>query len=117
MSNFDDFVTNVKGCASAVGEKVSDGIDFAKLNTYKVRIQSDIKKDYAALGEKYYLALKNKREEDFSAEIQRIDDLKGQLDSIIEQINIHKKLVQCSSCSQYVPKGSEFCPHCGNKIK
>ena len=117
MSNFDDFVTNVKDCASIVGEKVSDGIDLAKMNTYKARIQSDIKKEYASLGEKYYLSLKNETEEDFSVAINKIDDLKDQLDSIIEQINIHKKLVKCSSCSQYVPKDSEFCPHCGNKIK
>ena len=117
MSNFDDFITNVKGCASVVGEKVSVGIDLAKLNTYKARIQSDIKKEYAALGEKYYLSLKNKGEEDFFAAIQKIDDLKAQLESIVEQINIHKKLVQCSSCSQYVSTDSEFCPHCGNKIK
>lgn len=117
MSDFDDFVTNVKGYASIVGEKVSGGIDLAKMNTYKVRIQSDIKKEYAALGEKYYLSLKNEGEEDFSASIQKIDDLKIQLDSIIEQINIHKKLVKCSSCSQYIPTDSEFCPHCGNKIK
>ncbi len=118
MGMLNDFLENAKNCVYKVSEKASDTYDIAKLNCTKSRIKSDIDKCYKAVGNKYYICVKNDRldKADFSAEISKIDELHTQLENIQQQINFAKNLKRCPVCGKAQNGDKPFCADCGSKL-
>ncbi len=118
MGIFNDILENAKEVFLKFGDKANDVYDVTKLNALKVRISSDIDKEYKKLGNEYYQL--HKREElntaDFSETLSSLDELHNQYDTIVKQIEDIKNLKRCPVCGKAQENDKPFCADCGSKL-
>lgn len=119
MGLLDDVMVNVKSAASTVSKKTNDIVDYSKLKFTASGLSNEIRKKYQSLGEEVYACSKIGTDDSKSIEllIQEIDELKEQLQSTNDLINLAKNKITCPVCKAILDKDSQFCNKCGSKIE
>ena len=119
MSIFEDVILNARSAMDAVGKKAGQVIDISKLKLATVDLKSELAQKFQILGNVVYEEkitgkdfTKNKNEL-----IEKITELKAQLDSINDIIANNSQKVKCPVCGTYNAKNSVFCNKCGEKIE
>ena len=118
MGLFENFVSNAKQAANAVGKKTGELADTSKLKLQAVDINTDIKKSYEALGKAFYQS--KKQGADNAAEMDElvafISQKYDELDTVNEQLAKLSSKTFCTRCGEPNPKAAGFCSKCGEKL-
>jgi ribosomal protein L40E len=118
MSILEDVLLNARTAVDTVGKKAGQVIDVSKLRIAAADLKSDISRKYQILGRvAYEEAITGK---DYSANkaelIEKIGELKGELESVMELIASSGNKIKCTSCGAYNSKKAVFCNKCGEKL-
>lgn len=118
MGLFENIVSNAKQAANAVGKKTGELVDTSKLKIQAVDLNSEIKRNYEALGRAVYEA--NKQGIDSTEEIDEIivllNEKYDELDEVNEQLSKMSNKTFCTRCGEPNSKTAGFCSQCGEKL-
>ncbi len=118
MGVFEDVVLNARTAVDSMGKKAGQVIDLSKLRIAALDLKSEISQKYSILGRiAYEESVSGKSYEKSKAElIEKITELKAQLASVNEMLEIARQKTKCPSCGTYNAKGAVFCAKCGAKV-
>ncbi|MBR0093210.1 MAG: zinc ribbon domain-containing protein [Lachnospiraceae bacterium] len=99
-------------------DKMNSLTETTKLNGELKNLQQQRQSLMAQLGQTLYDYKKSEggEEPDYSQMIEAIDAVTANSKAIEERIAILKGGTVCPNCSQIVPQGNRFCPHCGHEM-
>lgn len=119
MGIFEDAIYNAKTAAGFVGKKAGKIVDSSKLTISAAELNSEISKKCEILGRVYYESKISDKSYDtaISELIEKISELKSQLDSVNELIAESKNKIKCPKCSTVNSKDAIFCTKCGKRLK
>lgn len=119
MSIFEDVLLNARSAVDAVGKKAGQVIDISKLKLAAMDLKTEIAQKFQILGNVVYEEkitgkdyTRNKNEL-----IEKITELKAQLDSISDIIANNSQKIKCPVCGTFNAKNAVFCNKCGEKIE
>lgn len=119
MSIFEDVLLNARSAVDTVSKKAGQVIDVSKLKIAAADLKSEISRKYQILGRVAYEETVNGK--DYSANkaelIEKIGELKGELESITELIASSGNKIKCTSCGAYNSRKAVFCNKCGEKLE
>lgn len=113
MSFFDKFKAGV----SEAGNKAKVVVEVNRLKLQNSSKQSEIDKQYQAMGKLLFEATLNELQlprEAFAANMGRVLELKAEIEANLQQIAELGDEKQCKSCGNNVPTEARFCPSCGH---
>ncbi len=118
MGIIEDVLLNARTAVDTVGKKAGQVIDISKLKLAVADIKSDISRKYQILGRVVYEESVTGKDYSKNKEelIERIKELKEQLESVTEMIANSSQKVKCEVCGSYNSKNAIFCNKCGEKI-
>jgi len=118
MGIFEDVVTNAKSAAQTVGKVAGQFVDMSKLRLNLVELNSEINKQYKALGQFIYEGEKAGCvcETEKGEKLAALDELYAQFGVVSAQLAALQKKVVCPACGKQVDIDSMFCNHCGMKL-
>ncbi len=118
MSILEDVLLNARTAVDTVGKKAGKVIDKSKLVLTAADLKSEISKKYEILGRVTFEAeTTGKSYKKSVAElVEKITELREQLDSVNELIENSRKKVKCPKCGAFNAKGSAFCNKCGEQL-
>ncbi len=118
MGIFEDVLLNARSAVDAVGKTAGKVIDVSKLKLAAADIKSELSHKYQILGRVVYE--ENTTEKDYTKNkselIEKITDLKSQLESVNDMIAKAGNKKKCPSCGSYNSKNAGFCSKCGEKL-
>ncbi len=118
MGIFEDVLLNARSAVDAVGKTAGKVIDSSKLRLAAADLKSEISHKYQILGRVVYE--ESAKGKDFSKNktelIEKITELKTQLDSVNDLIAKASNKKKCSSCGAYNAKNAQFCSKCGERL-
>lgn len=119
MGIFEDAIYNAKTAAGFVSKKAGKFVDISKLTISAAELSSEISKKCEILGRVVYESKITNKSYDKAIEelVEKISDLKGQLDSVNELIAETKNKTKCPKCSTVNPKEVIFCGKCGERLR
>lgn len=99
-------------------DKMNSLTESTKLNGELKNLQQQRQNLMMQLGQAVYDYKKSEggEEPDYSQMIEAIDAVNANTKAIEDRIAMLKGGVVCPSCSQIVPQGNRFCPHCGHEM-
>ena len=118
MGIIEDVLLNARTAVDTVGKKAGQVIDISKLKLAVADIKSDISRKYQILGRVVYEESVTGKDYSKNKEelIERIKELKEQLESVTEMIANSSQKVKCEVCGKKKKKNAIFCNKCGEKI-
>ena len=118
MGLFENIVSNAKQAANVVGKKTGELVDTSKLKLQAVDLNSDIKRNYEALGRAVYESRKQGIDstEEIDDIIILINEKYDELDEVNEQLSKMSNKTFCTRCGEPNPKTAGFCSQCGEKL-
>ncbi len=118
MSNFDDFVSDMKVVAGEVGKKANEYVEMSKLRLERVTIKGDIQKNFSKIGELVYNKHRTgeENEEVIGIYTDEIDDQYKRIAEITARITELKRRARCPACGAQNEVGAAFCSRCGAKL-
>lgn len=118
MGIFEDVILNARSAVDTVGKKAGKVIDASKLRIAAADIKSEIAQKYNILGRiAYEESTTDKTFEKSKKElIEKITELKTQLDSVNDMLEKARQRHKCANCGAYNSKGAVFCNKCGEKL-
>ena len=118
MGILEDVLLNARGAVDTVGKKAGQVIDISKLRIAATDLKSEISRKYQILGRvTYEESVSGKDYSVNKAElIQKIGELKNDLDSVMELIASSGNKIKCAACGAYNSKKAVFCNKCGEKL-
>lgn len=92
-------------------------VESAKLTYTASDIESQLNKIYTQIGKNFYdiCIAEDSIPEDFSAEFEKIAELKKQLENAKDKISEIKNTKKCTACSASLNEGDTYCRKCGAK--
>lgn len=119
MGILEDAIYNAKTAAGFVGKKAGKIVDASKLTISAAELNSEISKKCEILGRVVYESRISEKSYDAAiAElIEKISELKSQLDSVNELIAESKNKTKCPKCSTVNSRDAIFCGKCGERLK
>ncbi len=118
MGIFEDVLQNAKAVVGTVGKKAGEVVDLSKLKLAAADLKSEIAQKYQILGRITFEEMTGSK--DYSKNkaeiIEKIKELKTQLEAVNDMIAGAKQKVKCQFCGAYNAKGAVFCSSCGEKI-
>ena len=100
-----------------VQKKTGDTIAVYKIQGQIKKIEEDIQKLYASVGEISYKSHKaGKSAEGLETIYGNIDAMNAEIERLNGEIDTLNGIIRCPECSGPVNIGVKFCPNCGNKI-
>lgn len=118
MANIEGFIDKARLVADAAGKKTGEIVEISKLKLQCVKLNNDINKLYAKLGESVY-AMKGQGYENTAVIdnlCSNIKKLLKQLDDVSAKIADMKNIIICSACGEKNPNTSYYCSKCGSRI-
>ena len=118
MGLFEDAVVKAKDVFDVAAKKTNEVVSVQKLKIKVSQVNSDMQKDFEALGRLYYEAVKQKDEEitEYKEIIKSIDDKISEVAELEKEIDEQKKSKTCSKCGTKNPDTSFYCSNCGEKL-
>lgn len=118
MGILDDVVINVKSAAEVVGKKAGQLVDISKLRINVSELNNEINKRLIELGQYVYDQKKDGEidENVIQEKIAEIDDLHGQLSTVVQEMGVIQNKIACPVCGKQCPTNAEFCAYCGAKL-
>ena len=118
MGILDDVVTNAKSAAQTVSKVAVQFVDMSKLRLNLAELNSEINKQYQALGQCVYEAEKAGSccEKDKAEKIAALDELYAQFSTVSAHLAALRNKVTCPACGKQVDMDSMFCSHCGMRL-
>lgn len=118
MGIFEDVILNARSAVDTVGKKAGKVIDMSKLALAAADIKTEISKKYEILGRIVFEAKTTGKNYDSNIQelVEKIEELKSQLESINEMLENSRSKTKCTSCGAYNVKGAVFCNKCGEKL-
>ena len=106
MGLFENIVSNAKQAANVVGKKTGELVDTSKLKLQAVDLNTDIKRNYEALGRAVYEARKQGVDstEEIDDIIIIINEKYDELDEVNEQLSKMSNKTFCTRCGEPNPK-------------
>lgn len=119
MGILEDAIYNAKTAAGFVGKKAGKFVDISKLTISAAELSSEISKKCEILGRVVYEAKTTDKcyDKAISELIEKISELKGQLDSVNELIAESKNKIKCPKCSTVNSRDAIFCGKCGERLR
>lgn len=119
MGILEDAIYNAKTAAGFVGKKAEKFVDISKLTISAAELSSEISKKCEILGRVVYEAKTSGKcyDKAIAELVEKISDLKGQLDSVNKLIAETKNRVKCPNCSTVNSKDAIFCGKCGERLR
>ncbi len=119
MGILEDAIYNAKTAAGFVGKKAGKIVDVSKLTITAAELNSEISKKCEILGRVFYESKTTEKSYDtaISELIEKISELRGQLDSVNELIAESKNKTKCPKCSMVNSKEAIFCAKCGERLR
>lgn len=119
MGILEDAIYNAKTAAGFVGKKAEKFVDISKLTISAAELSSEISKKCEILGRVVYESKITNKSYDKAIQelVEKISDLKGQLDSVNELIAETKNRTKCPKCSTVNSKEAIFCGKCGERLR
>lgn len=119
MGIFEDAIYNARTAAGVVGKKAGKLVDASKLTVLAAELNGEISRKCEILGRVFYESKVSGKSYDkaISELIEKISELKGQLDSVNELMAAAKDKVKCPKCSTVNSKNAIFCERCGKRLK
>ncbi len=119
MGIFEDVIYNAKTAVSNVGKKAGKIVDVSKLTITAAELNSEISKKCEILGRVFYESKTTDKSYDTAIDelVEKISELKGELDSVNELLAETKNKIKCPKCSAVNPKDAIFCEKCGERLK
>lgn len=119
MGILEDAIYNAKTAAGFVGKKAEKFVDISKLTISAAELSSEISKKCEILGRVVYEAKTSDKcyDKAIAELVEKISDLKGQLDSVNKLIAETKNRVKCPNCSTVNSKDAIFCGKCGERLR
>lgn len=117
-----EFFGNLGGILSGKGKEAADAAkkvaEVANLKGKISGLETEIRKNYAKIGEAYYEAYKDAEVTcEFEDYVQAIRDAKKAAEELKYKVNEIKGEVQCRNCGNQIKAGTAFCPNCGTKVE
>lgn len=118
MGFFEETFVKAKEVFDVAGKKTSEAITIQKLKVNAASLESQIAKDYEALGRLVYTGSRESGENVDAAEelMTEIDSKRIQLESLQAEIAHMKGNQICLSCGSANAPGAVFCSRCGEKL-
>jgi hypothetical protein len=104
-----------KEAGNSIGTATKSAVERQKLKSAISKEESNIEKQYTAIGKKYVELFGEQAPVEFADFLKSIDTSKAEIDKLNVQLNALDDCVVCA-CGKRVPKDSSFCPNCGNAI-
>lgn len=119
MGVIEDAIYNAKTAVGYVGKKAGKIADVSKLTISAAELNSEISKKCEILGRVVYEAKTTDKSYDNAIEelVQKISELKGELDSVNELIATTRNRSKCPKCSTVNVKDAIFCSKCGERLQ
>ena len=119
MGILEDAIYNAKTAAGFVGKKAEKFVDISKLTISAAELSSEISKKCEILGRVVYEAKTSDKcyDKAIAELVEKISDLKGQLDSVNELIAETKNRAKCPKCSTVNSRDAIFCGKCGERLR
>lgn len=117
MTTFEDTICKAKEIIDMAGKKTGEIVNVQKLKVNIATVNSQISKDYEAIGRLCYEQLSGEIDNaDAIAEIAKgIDEKYEQIEELRMQIAELRNERICTGCNNPVDNDAEFCPKCGKK--
>ena len=118
MGILEDLLLNAKTAVDSVGKKAEKVIDISKLTITAADLKTEISKKCEILGRIVYeqSATGKNYENSIKELIEKIAELKKELESVNEMIENSKEKSKCQVCGTYNIKGAVFCNKCGERL-
>lgn len=119
MGIFEDAIYNARTAADFVGKKAGKIVDASKLTISAAELNSEISKKCEILGRVVYESKTSGKSYDTAINelVEKISELKGQLDSVNELIAESRNKTKCPKCSTINSRDAIFCGKCGERLK
>lgn len=119
MGLFEDIFIKAKDAANNVGEKAGKLVDISKLNIEIVEAKSKLKNKLENLGKIIYQSEKNGflNEKVVKEEIEKIDNIYGEIDGIKKELALIKRKVICKACGEENFSDAFYCSKCGHTLE
>lgn len=118
MGFFEETFVKAREVFDVAGKKTSEAITVQKLKVNAASLESQIAKDYEALGRLVYTGSRENSENVEAAEelMTEIDGKRIQLESLQAEIAHMKGNQICASCGGANAPSAIFCSRCGEKL-
>lgn len=119
MGIFEDVLLNARSAVDAVGKTAGKVIDISKLKLAAADLKSEITRKYQILGRvEYEESISGKDYAKNKSElIDKITELKNQLDSVNDLLAEASNKKKCAACGAYNAKNAQFCSKCGERLE
>lgn len=118
MGILEDLLLNARTAVDSVGKKAEKVIDISKLTITAADLKAEISKKCEILGRIVYeqnVTGKN-YQNSINELVEKITQLKGELESVNEMIESSKEKSKCQTCGTYNIKEAVFCNKCGERL-
>lgn len=118
MEFFDNAVNKAKEALDIAYKKTEEAVNVQKSKFDVATIESKRAKDFEALGQIYYEAVKDLSDNDPSVAelVAAIKEKNEKIDSLRRDIRSTKNKRICPSCNAEIDKDAVFCSSCGEKV-
>ena len=119
MGIFEDVILNAKAVVGTVGKKAGEVVDISKLKLAAADLRSELSQKYQILGRITFEESKTgkKYEKSKNELIEKIAELKSQLESVTDMIERSRQKHKCPACGVYNARDAVFCSKCGEKLR
>ena len=116
MDFFNDLSKKFSHAARTVQERTRDSVESTRLSMDLRAVNSELEKNYTALGRAYYESLTVEGAIVPEELIHRVHNCLVQIENLTALRDRARQQSRCPSCGSVQPEGSRFCAHCGRPM-
>ena len=119
MATFEDLKKGISDVSETIAKKACEVVSVQKLKMKKSSLESDIRKDFVALGKLYFEKMGESGviDDDALEYYQKITEAQESLEEIKAKIEKMSGEKVCKSCGNKTTLDTVYCPKCGTKFE